>query len=331
MTKSVPSFSVVLETENLGMAGIEDLRSSLDSLAKQTLKIQSAKDFIIVVGTHVPPAVQAMLKQNYPWVTLYHAQGEISYTKAKYLGAQQSHGDIVVFADSDVRYPVDWLASLLNVFQTHQGVAVATSDTRVKINSGYTLALNLTWMIDVRAKKNNSHKIYSFNLNNFAIRREAFLTHPFPKLDLYRGHIAFWRQILRSDGLTFYRVPTLQCFHAPPSTLIDYLYRMIIYGADFVASGDYLQRGKTVHFSPSIVRRLCNAILWIPMKIKQFILHTYRLISEDPRILIHFPLACLISFFSFLLTCFGAVTAIFFPKYWYRQITTYEANSESST
>ena len=51
---NAPSFSVVIETANLSLADLDGLRVTLESLADQSLPIQTALDVLIMDSGDVP-------------------------------------------------------------------------------------------------------------------------------------------------------------------------------------------------------------------------------------------------------------------------------------
>jgi glycosyltransferase involved in cell wall biosynthesis len=85
------------------MAGLADLEAALDSLQKQKFSVKNAKEVLVLVGSHVSEDIQNELKRKYPWLKL-HLEGEsLDYAKAKMRGAEIATGDIVIFADSDMK------------------------------------------------------------------------------------------------------------------------------------------------------------------------------------------------------------------------------------
>jgi hypothetical protein len=65
------TYSIIIETENLGMAEVEDLKKSLDSIKDQDIEKGKIKEVILIVGTHLPKDIQKEILSEYPWVTLH--------------------------------------------------------------------------------------------------------------------------------------------------------------------------------------------------------------------------------------------------------------------
>jgi glycosyltransferase involved in cell wall biosynthesis len=325
--KKLPSFSIVLETENLGMAEVDDLMQSLDSLKRQTLPLEKANEVIVIIGSHVTKNTQAKLKKEYPWLKLHVSKTELEYTRAKMEGARVATGDIVVYADSDVTYETTWLKNLLTVFTEHSDATVACGETRIKITSNYTMSLALTWMLNRTATISKTIKTHTFSLNNFAIKRNIVNKNTFPSLTLYRGKITFWRDHLASLGYVFYKAPGAQGHHTPPGTFKDWWYRMLIYGADFVATADFtLNPDGSVSEKRSISKRLFHLILWIGMRIKQLALRSYYIATEEKTAHTYFYLGIPLALFTILLTTVGGVIALFDRDYIFNQIQALESS-----
>ncbi len=320
-------FSVILETENLGMAGIEDLKSSLNSLKNQSYPIKKAKEVIIIVGGHVSKEAQNYIKKNYPWARIHNEDGHLEYTKAKALGAKLAKGEVIIFVDSDVKYEKKWLENIVKIFSKNKGVDIVGGDTRIETVSGYTLSLNLMWMIYVQNKINKLAPAKYFSLNNFAIKRDLMnkINIPF-KISLYRGKIPLWRENLMRNGARIYRAPHTKGYHAAPGNLKDWFYRMLIYGADFVAQADFSlnPKGKIVE-KRSIAKRIAKFIVLPIWKIEQIILNTYKLISENTKILSYLPTALVICLLNLILMCSGALIALFNRDFILNRINALEA------
>lgn len=309
------------------MAGIDDLIKSLDSLKLQTLPIEKANEVIVVIGSHVTKETQLRLHAQYSWLKLHKTKGELEYTQAKMAGAKVATGDIVVYADSDVRYQKSWLKNLLDVFVKYPDATVAAGETQMRIHSAYTLSLALCWMLNIWPTSPKTSKTNVFALNNFAIKRKVMLENPFPILTLYRGKITFWRKRLIDKGYIFYRTPGAMGHHAPPSNLIDWWHRMIIYGADFVATADFtLNPDGTIKESRFLSKRGLHLLLWIGMKIKQLVLHSIRIVKQEPQNMRFFIMGIPLSFITIGVTLLGGIVTLFNRDYCYKKITALESS-----
>jgi hypothetical protein len=120
---------------------------------------------------------------------------------------------------------------------------------------------------------------------------------PFPKnLPLYRGEIGVWKKRLEAEGHKFYRVPGAMALHAPPGNLIDYWYRMLVFGSDSVARADFTfnDKSETVEKRAMLKRLACLARLG-KARIRKYFTGIRILLGEDVKsityIIAGFPLA----------------------------------------
>ena len=323
------TFSIIVETENLGMAGLADLRNCLDCLANGDFDVNKANEVFVVVGGRLSDESSETIRKNYPWVTIHRAGNELSYTQAKRHGAEICSGDIVVYADSDMSYKPTWLRKMLEPFSVKPDAGVVCSDTRIDVTSAYRLGLQIAWIIPVRPFERGVKPASSFMLNNFAIRRDLMLDVPFDEdVLLYRGRLGYWKKRLAASGVTIYRVPEVLGFHLPPQGFKEWWYRMLIYGADFVSSGDYriVRTGSAVRVvkDPSFVRRLGNACKWMAWRIFEAVQRLWRLVAERPAILWYVPGGLVVALASLAVVGLGALTAVFAPNLIYDRINSFE-------
>ena len=228
------TFSIVVETENLGMAGLDDLRATLDSLAAQTRPIQQANEVLLVVGGRLPESTQKELAAIYPWASILDAGRILEYTLAKRMGAESASGEFVIFADSDVRYESTWLEGILSCLESDPEADLVAGDTQCEMTSAYAAAMNIMWMFNIQKRISRPTPHSYFQLNNFAVRRSLLLDAPFdPDLPFYRGYrITRFKRDLLSRTRRTYRVPGAEGLHTPPPSLADWWYRMLIQGRD---------------------------------------------------------------------------------------------------
>lgn len=321
--------SLILETENLGMAELADLDTSLTSIKYQDYPINNIFEVLVVIGSKVTPKVQGFIKKHYPWVRLHTVNGSLDYAKSKMEGAKAAKGNILVFCDSDVSYEKTWLRNMVNAFKKYPEGVVMSGDTRLTTISSYHMALNATWMIQILSEKiNGLVPQHFFPLNNFAIRRQDMMNNPPPyTLPLYRNKIPIWEKVLTNAGLKIMRVPGTRGFHAPPGKLIDWFYRMLIYGADFVALADFsLSKSSEVIEKINVAGRLFQLIILGPWKLKELVVNTIKLMGEDISRVKYLPGALIISVANISVMLLGALIAFFNRDFLFNKINAHEAN-----
>lgn len=325
---TVPSFSVVVETENLGMAGIEDLEASLNSLKAQTYPIEKANEVLLIVGGHVSEDMQKLLSEKYPWITIHNTGQRLEYTQAKYKGAEVATGEIVVFADSDVRYQDTWLESLLTCFATHPDADIVYGDTMSEPNSVYAMSINLTWMFTILPPITETERSTRFQFNNFAVRRSVMMNTPttshFP---FYRAlKMTQWRKMLNETARATYRVPGALALHNPPGSFLDWWYRMLIQGRDMVAIGDCVTTRDEYMESPSLPRRILMLVKTFRIRFIEFSHNGRNLIRRDRRHAVRIVLSIPLCIVSVSVIMLGCVVSIFNRDYILRKITAHEGH-----
>lgn len=321
------TFSIVVETENLGMAGLSDLETSLDSIQKQKFPIQKVKEVVLLVGSHVSEDIRKHLKTKYPWLTLHAEKEGLEYTKAKMRGAEIATGKYVIFADSDMNYEPTWLGNIIETIERYPKGYIVSGDTRLETKSAYRMSLNSTWMIQILSDKIKEPVPTSyFPLNNFAIERKVILETPIPyTIHLYRNKIPIWEKMLTDKGCKILRAPGTRGFHAPPGTLIDWWYRLLIYGSDFVAMMDFsLNEKGEVSEKRNMPGRIFHLLFLFPWKIEQLILNSYKLLKEDPRRIRYLPGSLLLGLANSIVAELGALFACINRDFVFNKITTHE-------
>jgi glycosyltransferase involved in cell wall biosynthesis len=322
------TYSIIVETENLGMAEFSDLEHSLNSIKRQHYSISQIKEVILIVGGHLSERITERIKKKYPWVRVHMEKTALDYARSKMRGAEVARGDVVIFADSDMQYEPSWLGSMITTVESHSARAIVSGDTRLDTTSAYSMALNATWMIQVLSDRINVPvPTHFFPLNNFAIHRRLILTLPIPyTLPLYRNKIPLWEAQLVQAGCQIVRAPGSRGHHAPPGTLGDWFWRMLIYGADFVAQADFSVTPKgSIREKQNMGGRLYQLCLLAPWKVEQLLLNTYKLLREDWRRLSFLPGALLIGLTNCCVIILGGLLALISRDFVFHRINAREA------
>lgn len=323
------TFSIIVETENLGMAGLDDLEASLNSLLAQSLPINKIDEVIVIAGSHVSNELLKNLRLKYKWLTVKTVEGSLNYLESKMKGAELSKSDYLVFADSDMRYEKTWLSGMVSTFKKHPDGYVLSGDTRLQNNSIYKMSLNLTWMVQILSDKITTPEPTTFfPLNNFAIKRQDLIQNPIPtNLPLYRNVIPFWERMLTNGDLKVLRVPGTRGYHAPPGSFSDWWYRMLAYGSDFVAMSDFtVENNNKIIESNSLLKRLFRYCILLPWKIKQIIFNSLKIAGEDYKNLTKLPFAFILGILNIVVIQIGATIGLFNRTYVFRQITERETS-----
>src|SRR5271166_1482990 len=83
---ATPTFSIVIETDNLHLADLAALRDCLDSLAQQGTALTRAKGVFLVDGGELPDESLAPLRRDYSWLTVVRVELKTSYVGLKARG-----------------------------------------------------------------------------------------------------------------------------------------------------------------------------------------------------------------------------------------------------
>lgn len=216
MSAGRPSFSIVLETENLAAAGAGALIECLDALADQELPVSEAREVLLADGGDLPEEVHA-LGSRYPWLSFYPVPREAGYYEAKMAAVEHATGEVVVFCDSDCSYEPRWLAQILAPF-AERGASVVAGETTTARGGVYGVANALTYIFPRYSRHEDPYPGDSYFCNNVAFRRDLLRRHPLPSRDdVFRGSCVTHARTLLASGETIWRQPRARALHALPS------------------------------------------------------------------------------------------------------------------
>lgn len=230
----LPSFSIVLETENLANANLEGLTHALASLVHQDLSPEQASEVILIDSGDAPPELLRQLCDRYPWIKVHPAPASTGYYKAKMLGAELATGEIVVYADSDCLYESRWLRTILTPFAENTQIQIVAGETTTRGRGPYGTAMALVYIFPQFSGNTELTPTHQYFLNNVAFRRQFLLAHPIPtESPLYRGNCVIHGENLRRAGEVIWLNPQARTTHAPPSGLSHFFWRFLLIGHDY--------------------------------------------------------------------------------------------------
>lgn len=308
----LPSFSILLETENLANADLNGLSQSLASLANQDISPTKANEVLLIDSGDTPTGLLTQLCQEYPWVKVYQAPVETGYYKAKMLGAELATGDIIVYFDSDCTYQPNWLRTLLTPFTQDEDIQIVAGETMTRGLGIYGTAMALGYIFPPYSGDKTLTKTSQYFLNNVAFRREFLLRHPIlSDLPLYRGNCAIHAYELRQQGYTIWKQPQAKATHAPPSTLSHFFWRFLLIGHDY-----YWQNRLLAEEQGSSSQR-CDRdpMSGVTGKLQVFTERVGRIVAHEPRHLIYLPFALPVAIASAMLVALGYTITFFKPNY----------------
>ncbi|MBW4469470.1 MAG: glycosyltransferase family 2 protein [Stenomitos rutilans HA7619-LM2] len=314
-TEKPPSFSLVLETENLANADLDGLAQSLASLAQQDLSLTAANEVLIVDSGNTPTPLLTALCDRYPWLKVHQAPPETGYYKAKMLGAALVTGEIVVYCDSDCTYESHWLRLLLQPFAAARTIQIVAGETTTRGVGFYGTAMALTYIFPQYSGESALAPVAQYFLNNVAFRREILLKQPIPTaLPLYRGNCVIHAKGLQQQGYTIWRQPQARATHAPPSDLSHFFWRFLLIGHDY-----YWQQQLSIPYQKSIptvsTARDRDPTTSFKGKVEIFFDRIRKMVKYDRRHLLYFPFAVPVATISVLLIFVGYLITTRRPDY----------------
>lgn len=293
----LPSFSMILETENLSNADIQGLAQAIAALAKQEPSPEEAREVILIESGDVPVELLHHLSDRYPWIKFHRAPDGTTYYQSKMLGAQLATGEVVVYCDSDCIYQPGWLRNLLYPFANPQ-IQVVAGETRTRGRGPYGTAMGLVYIFPQYSGEQGLSPTRQYYLNNVAFRREFLLSHPMPtELPLYRGNCLIHARHLTQTGATIWRQPQARATHAPPNGLSHFFWRFLLIGHDLHWQNQILQ--------DEVRRGYQEPVSGAQGGFAVFRDRLHKLIRDNRRHLLYFPLALPIVLVSTLLIALG--------------------------
>ncbi|MBL1175774.1 glycosyltransferase family 2 protein [Pantanalinema sp. GBBB05] len=305
LERSLPSFSLVLETENLENADLNDLLRSLTSLANQKISPQQANEVLLIDSGDTPAELLAELCHQYPWITVKTAPPATGYYTAKMLGATLATGEIIVYFDSDCIYESDWLKQMLLPFIQNPAINVVAGETRTRGRGAYGTAMALTYIFPPYSGQTKLTPVPQYFLNNVAFRREFLLQHPIAdNLPLFRGNCVLHAHDLRQQGYTIWRQPLARATHAPPEYGSHFFWRFLLIGHDYYWQKQLLKARTATAISKSD-RLESFREGGFRGKVQVFFERVQKLFADDRRHWLYLPLAIPIAATSILLIFIG--------------------------
>ena len=144
----------------------EPFERCLRSLRAQTYPIHRC-ELLVIVDASIKEQGTIWIKDYLPTATILPVQGA-TYYRIKNRGIDASKGNVLVFADSDVRYSVRWLEAMIGCLQAGQDLVVGNT----QFDDGpFSRTLNLTDWSATRLRSGPTDWLHG---NNLAMPRSVF-------------------------------------------------------------------------------------------------------------------------------------------------------------
>jgi glycosyltransferase involved in cell wall biosynthesis len=311
LNTQLPSFSLILETENLANADLKGLFKSLETLANQDISPTCANEVLLIDSGDTPTHILEHLCEQYPWIKVHHTQLATGYYKAKMLGAELVTGEIVVYFDSDCIYQPNWLRSILTAFTAGEDIQIVAGETMTLSKGAYGTAMALTYIFPQHSGHKTLTPTSQYFLNNVAFRREFLLSNPIPTdLPLYRGNCVIHARNLQNAGYIIWNQSQARATHAPPNGLSHFFWRFLLIGHDYYWQNRLLAKAKSVAQTRDL-----DPMTSFKGKLEVFSDRVKKMWANNPRQFIYLPLAIPIVISALALIFTGYVITVFQPKY----------------
>jgi len=325
----LPTFSIILETENLANADLKGLVKSLASLVNQDVSLTQANEVFLMDSGDTPPDLLKQLCDRYAWIKPYPAPPDFGYYQVKMLGVKIATGEIIVYADSDCIYESHWLRSILTPFTQDPQIHIVAGETTTRGRGPYGTAMALTYIFPQFSGKTDLMPIAQYFLNNVAFRREFLLHHPIPtELPLYRGNCVVHGEVLKQAGYTIWLNPNARTTHAPPDGFSHFFWRFLLIGHDYYWQQKLITNQRQASESRREERSDRDpTVSGFAEKLNVGRDRLQRLFINNPWHLVYFPLALPIVLISVMLISIGYWITRFQPDY---LLKTYDRILEAS-
>jgi hypothetical protein len=266
-----PVVSVVLEWDNPRVQNGHRVPRALAALARELSTSDGRAELLVLHPAEIDATVvtrgleQAGIPASSgPDATLQvhvHDAGPSRYYEMKNMGACQSRGDVVVFADSDSVVQPGWLEALLAPFSDPTVDVVAGLTSPGPVDTLLERAVALFWLFDPPRPADGLQESTRFHANNVAFRRSCLERYPFPDMPgRFRGQCQALARQLGDDGVTIWLNPAAHSVHPPPDGLAGLLRRGMADGLDHAldqrARGEGVFHGLLVSAPRRVGRRL---------------------------------------------------------------------------
>lgn len=306
----LPSFSLILETENLANADLNGLSKSLATLANQDISPAGANEVLLIDSGDTPTHILEQLCQQYPWIKVHQTQLGTGYYKAKMLGAELVTGEIVVYFDSDCIYEPNWLRSILTAFTQREDIQIIAGETRTQAKGAYGIAMALTYIFPQHSAQKTLAPTSQYFLNNVAFRREFLLNNPIPTdLPLYRGNCVIHARNLQERGYIIWKQSQAKATHAAPNGLSHFFWRFLLIGHDLYWQNRLLAKHQAAQKNAPALMSKTKSNLQV------FADRVGKIWAENSSQFIYLPLAIPIVFTALTLILFGYFITVLKPKY----------------
>jgi len=242
LESSYPSFSIIIEWENMLLYDSYRSNKMLEILANQLLEVSSkmsTKPEIIIVynnedinGSEIEPLIKKKLNPCSSIIDLKIIPSPgLHYYQQKNFGANHCNGDVIIFLDCDVIPNEGWLKGMLECFLQPE-IRVVGGESYISSDTFLEKAFSIFWFMSPPSEKGPIYEDTKFLCNNMAFRNDTFFKNQFPTLPRYRGSCLALGESLQRKNIKIYRQPAARVAHSIPKGMKNIAIRAICQGHD---------------------------------------------------------------------------------------------------
>lgn len=278
MPNTAPSYSIVVETDNLPTISWDEFGQLINQLSDQIIEATSLghpeRPEIIFVSNGPGEQAEEFLaevKSRVPDIFVYGLPRSINHPNGRYYqlkntGARAANGEIIVFLDSDTILDDHWLANLLSPFKDNSETIASLGCTFLSHNDWISRTFALIWNFPIRGGSERSISNRPLYANNCAFQREWFLRNSFPENDGFKVDCTLLFRTLQAQKAPIAR--SNACVdHLPLRGWRFILWRAAVFGRDAdrkYAILKYPTRGRRIYHA---LRRNFTRLIKIPIKV----------------------------------------------------------------
>ena len=304
------SFSIIIESENLGTSDEAALLSALRGLDTQTLPIRNANEAVLVNTGDISGSVKQSIATEFPWISVLEQPDSLSYYEVKQTAANHITGDVVLLCDCDIRYDKNWLAEMLKPF-SDTPIQVVTGETAIDANGPYSLFIQLFWCFPPHSRRRRPFPTRGYPANNVAFRRALLERFPIPAFPrLYRGNCSLHARLLERNGIQTFKAPLAKAIHPiiPPAHAP---LRFFMWGHHEARIAQALHAG--IKPGPTRLMRIVGSA--ITVLARRAVVPMMRIPSSmrKPSLILWLPVALALGTLAYSVFVFGMVVSLILP------------------
>jgi glycosyltransferase involved in cell wall biosynthesis len=233
--------SIIVEMENARQVSWDDVRETIEALAREVADFSQANPgfgpeiIFVQAGERDDTALLEKSVRDAGALDglarlLFASIPNGRYYEVKAEGLRLSHGDPVIFLDSDVRPENGWLRTLVAPFKNPGTIAV-NGHTFLECSDFMSRTYALMWMFPLRDGDDRFATKRALNFNNCAFRRDWIVESGIPMDNGFKVSCTLLQNKLRQDGHTLVNAPAMVA-HPPLRGARFFIWRALVTGRD---------------------------------------------------------------------------------------------------